>query len=226
MSTSNIENVTCFPSRAALTGEAVAVSIRDLAHMVQEPKPHINKAIENLRRALDSGDESGARAIARVSIPLVAPAGTLRFFDDGATCEDVFYSTTYVGLAPLVETHSGLILAEVDAPDGGDLCDAIDAFERDPHALLSFVTPSRRGLTGFLRVKLPDAPTLGEAHNRAFQCLAAYCQQRHGLTLKHNGASLAALCYVSHDTETQYNPTAVPFDVEGHRVKINQQGSL
>ena len=104
--------------------------------------------------------------------------------------------------------YSGLICADLDyVPDR--LNDLMDKARSDPHAAAAFTSPTGTGLKIVFRV-----PVNAEDHKVNWHCVRAHVAERYAGEIDEDTKDLSRLCFVSHDPDAFWNPTAVALKVE------------
>ena len=115
-----------------------------------------------------------------------------------------------------IREYSGLICIDID-----DLKTEAkwvrDQLSKDSHALLTFLSPSGKGVKCVFKVNTPV-----ERHKEAFAALAAYLKNLYEIEVDGSCSDVARACFLSYDPDASHNPNAKAFLVPPKRENVIQ----
>lgn len=197
--TTSTTRISCYERNTAKVNRPVALS----AVLTGIANGQWQQQVEAVRTAYSQGGKAAAR-----------PA------------KDSLSAVTFSGLfngphkADCLTEHTGLLIVDFD-----DLADRLQAartaIEHDPHTKTVFVSPTGSGLK--VLVRIPADPA---GHERAFDTVARYFQDQHGLTADASGRDVCRLCYVSFDPDLYQNDAAQMFVIPAQLSAAHTGGSV
>lgn len=105
-----------------------------------------------------------------------------------------------------LKKYSGLIVLDFDKLSPEQLKSCRESTMDDAFTLALFISPSGNGLKVFVQTQATPA-----THKESFLKVQAYYEQLTGLPIDKSGKDFTRLCFMSHDSDTYYNPNAQVF---------------
>ncbi|MEZ5275516.1 MAG: phage/plasmid primase, P4 family [Opitutaceae bacterium] len=141
----------------------------------------------------------------------VLARGNRKAYDDAkrqlpAFCMSALVSTRdkAVPVADRIQQHSGILQADFDRKDNGQLQDLVEIaqlLQDDSHVVFGFISPSGEGIKCGVRID-------GSRHLESFQAAEAYFLKNYALQIDRSTKDPVRLCFVSHDANLWRNPEA------------------
>jgi hypothetical protein len=189
----------------------MAVPISDIVQRIRTPDPAVQALVAQIRTryAAVGGGQEAKDAIKSLKGEL--PCVTF------AAC----------GTRKVPRDPTGMVVLDFDVM-GSNLRGARARLECDPHVALDFLSPSGDGLKAVFAVPVPTGTEaeMRFQHLQAFQACCKYAVERLGLPQPdQTGSDMLRLCYLTHDPEVFFNPTAIPLDVAAWRPNLDETTS-
>ncbi len=107
--------------------------------------------------------------------------------------------------------HSGRLQIDLDKLGTPEQIQAIkQKLQSDPHIEAVFLSPTATGLKAGLRI--PKAAN-AEEHLQHFQAAERFFKEVHGLTIDPQCKDVCRMCFMTHDSDSYFNPDASVLDV-------------
>lgn len=157
-----------------------SVSVAEIIADIQGGK--WQQSIEEIRNTFKLAQESGANPKDAVSelkmaLPAILWSGCFKVRNKSG-----------------IESHSGLLVADIDNLSEPEIQRVRLTLQSDPHVLTLFASPTGTGLKVVFRV-----PANSAKHAASFRAVANYVNQKCHVEIDQSGKDIARLCFVSHD---------------------------
>jgi hypothetical protein len=198
-----------FPSHG--DQQSRAVTIADIVQRIRTPAPAVQALVAKIRTryAAVGGGQAAKDAIKSMKGGL--PCVTF------AAC----------GTRKVPRDPTGMVVLDFDVM-GSKLRSARARLECDPHVALDLLSPSGDGLKAVFAIPIPTGTEaeMRFQHLQSFHACCAYAVERLGLPQPdQSGKDMLRLCYLTHDPEVFFNPTAIPLDVAAWRPNLDETAS-
>jgi hypothetical protein len=201
------QNLTAGSLRMSIFASATAteperhISVEELVNMVRSPSVGVISTIRDARAALEAADMDKYAALKK-RLPAITFSG-------------LFTERN----AKKLEAHTGLMGIDFDGLPPHRLAEAREKLISDPHVVFLYVSPSKAGLKGAVRIPTPSgkAGEANEAHRVAFGAVRNYMARNYWLELDEACKDSVRLAFLSHDPGCHHNPDAQPLAVDDWR---------
>ncbi len=209
-------------TNAAFAGEKVKSTLVSYYANLHDNKPDRNLTLAEVFDEITS-------PVHALQIDKVREAYAANMLERGNALKKLLPVVTFGGVfsgrgAKTILSRSNLCvidLDDVDAPSG-----KVRLFNRDPHVVMAFVSPSGTGVK-LVFVNHPEAE-----HADVFRSAAEYLKTKYNLKVDESGKDISRLCFMSYDPEAFFNPqaTALPHvapecktDVASQQIEVQNE---
>jgi hypothetical protein len=178
-----------------------AVSVAEIIADIQGGK--WQQSIDEIRNTFKLAQENGAKPKDAVSelklaLPAILWSGCFKFRNK-----------------PGIESHSGLLVADIDKLCESELQRVRSILQSDPHVLTLFASPTGTGLKVVFRVPADTAK-----HTASFTAMEKYVKQKCDVDIDQSGKDIARLCFVSHDPLATWNADVKELSVSADQLVL------
>lgn len=113
-----------------------------------------------------------------------------------------------------LKESSGFLTGDLDGLENP--LEVQERLKADPYVAASFISPSEHGLKPLVRIPFVKND---RQYKAVFKHVAAYFQDKYGLTLDEARKDVAGLCFVSHDPHLYRNESALVFPVPANALE-------
>ena len=123
-----------------------------------------------------------------------------------------------------LEKYNYLVVLDIDKLGGIELVRIKESLSKDEYVFSYWESPSKDGIKGLVHLKYNFdiyKSVVDHSHKIAFNQLAEYFNEKHGIELDKSGSDITRLCFISWDKELVLKDKIVSFDVENKPIPIS-----
>lgn len=120
--------------------------------------------------------------------------------------------------------HSGCLQIDIDKVEGESVSSLRDRLGQDRYILAAWISPSGLGVKAIMLI-----PACSRHHKKAFRFAYEYMRRTHSVEIDPSCSDLTRVCYISHDPDLVYNPSATSLESEvilAHKEIFTQDSSI